>query len=173
MAINGMRRRAPTQLYRNLKRRVSLPVGNDPQRQPVYKLHGSIDWSDDSGDLFVARGGKEFHIHSKPILVEYFRVFRELLLQPNARLMIIGYGWADDHVNRLIFDAAKANASLGIFHVHPDGRDAIHRGRTEPISSYSTPTLASLRCIGEPRRSLSTTFGGDILEYDKLMRFFV
>jgi hypothetical protein len=162
----------PAELYRHLKRQVGSSIVSDPKRQPIYKLHGSVDWTDDSGDLFVVGGGKEFYIQSKPLLVHYFHILREHLEKPDTRLMVIGYGWGDDHVNRLIFDAAKNNASLGIFHVHPEGRDAIPRGRNEPIASYPAPTLARLKCIGESRRWLSSTFGGDELERNKLIRFF-
>jgi hypothetical protein len=145
----------------------------EESQQPIYKLHGSVDWTDDSGDLFVVGGGKEYYIESKPLLVEYFRSFRERLLAPNTRIMVIGYGWSDDHVNRMILDAAKSNRSLGLFHVNPSGRDVVSGPRGEPIARYSTSTPAPLKCIGESRRALTTTFGGDNLEYEKLMRFFV
>jgi hypothetical protein len=154
-------------------RRVGAISAAEESRQPIYKLHGSVDWTDDSGDLLVVGGGKDSYIESKPLLGEYFRVFRERLLAPNTRLMIIGYGWGDDHVNRVIFDAAKSNHSLGLFHVNPNGRDAISGPGGEPIVRYSTSTLAPLKCVGESRRALTTTFGGDNLEYEKLMRFFV
>jgi hypothetical protein len=154
-------------------RRVGSIGAAEELQQPIYKLHGSVDWTDDSGDLFVVGGGKDTYIESKPLLVEYFRVFRERLLAPNTRLMVIGYGWNDVHVNRAIFDAAKSNHSLGLFHVNPSGREAILGPREAPIARYSTSTLAPLKCIGESRRALTTTFGGDNLEYEKLMRFFV
>jgi hypothetical protein len=162
----------PGELFRHLNRRVATIGPADPERQPIYKLHGSVDWQDGSGGLFVVGGGKESYIRGKSILSQYFDLFRESLSRPNTRLMIIGYGWGDDHVNRLIFDASKANHSLGIFHVHPEGRDAILRGGSQPVVPYSVPTLSSLKCIGESRRLLTTTFGGDTLEYDKLIRFF-
>jgi len=76
-------------------------------------------------------------------------------------------------VNRVIFDAAKSNHSLGLFHINPTGRDAMLGPPGEPIARYSTSTLAPLKCIGESRRALTTTFGGDNLEYEKVMRFFV
>ena len=154
-------------------RRVGSIGAAERSQQPIYKLHGSVDWADDSGDLFVVGGGKESYIESKPLLVEYFKAFRERLLAPNTRLMVIGYGWSDDHVNRVIFDAAKSNHSLGLFHINPSGRDAILGPRGEPIARYSTSMVAPLKCIGESRRALTTTFGGDNLEYQKVMRFFV
>jgi hypothetical protein len=159
----------PAELYRNLTRRVGTVGPEDVKRQPIYKLHGSIDWRDGSEDLFVMGGGKESYIDSKPLLKHYFKVFKESLPRPNARF---GYGWADDHVNRMILDAAKTSSTLGIFHVHPNGRNAVDQGNTAPVAHYSAPTLSSLKCIGESRRPLSSTFAHDSLERDKLMRFF-
>jgi hypothetical protein len=155
------------------ERRAGAISAVEGSRQPIYKLHGSVDWTDESGDLFVVGGGKDSYIESKPLLVEYFRIFRECLSASNSRLMVIGYGWGDDHVNRVIFEAAKSNRALGLFHVNPRGRDVISGPSGEPIATYSTSTLAPLKCIGESRRALTTTFGGDNLEYEKLMRFFV
>jgi hypothetical protein len=67
----------------------------------------------------------------------------------------------------------SANQSLGIYYVHPQGREAIRRGVHERALVQWTPPLAEVPCIGESRRGLATTFGGDMLEYEKLMRFFV
>jgi hypothetical protein len=155
-----------------VERRVGTIKQPDSQRQPIYKLHGSVEWTDGSDSLFVVGGGKEAYIQSKPLLKRYSEIFGEYLRQPNARLMIIGYGFADDHINQLLVEASQSNPSLGVFHVHPEGRDAVHRGARERVAIYSAPSTANLPCIGESRRLLTTTFGGDTLEYEKLMRFF-
>jgi hypothetical protein len=155
-----------------VERRVGTIKAPDASRQPIYKLHGSVEWVDGSDSLFVVGGGKEAYIQSKPLLRRYSEIFREYLRQPNVRLMIIGYGFADEHINQLLVEASQSNPSLGVFHVHPEGRDAVHRGARERVAIYSAPSTASLPCIGESRRLLTTTFGGDTLEYDKLLRFF-
>lgn len=154
------------------RRRPSVQAALTGGAQPIYKLHGSVDWEDESGHLFVVGGGKEVYVKSKPLLVDYFRIFRETLSAPHCRLMIVGYGFGDEHVNRLLVESAASNASLGVFHIHPEGRDAVHRGLRERTPVYREPELAGLRCIGESRRPLSSTFGGDDLEHAKLMRFF-
>jgi hypothetical protein len=156
-----------------VERRVGTIKAADGRRQPIYKLHGSVEWVDGSDSLFVVGGGKEAYIQSKPLLRRYSEILGEYLRQPNTRLMIIGYGFADEYINRLLVEASQANASLGVFHVHPEGRDAVHRGARERVAIYATPSVANVPCIGESRRLLTTTFGGDALEHDKLMRFFV
>jgi hypothetical protein len=154
------------------KRKVLANISAAPGCQPIYKLHGSTDWQDESGDLFVIGGGKELYIERKPLLVAYFADFAQRLRQPGARLMIIGYGFGDRHVNELLSAASQENRSLGVFFVHPDGRDAIHAGLTERVLPQWTPPLGYLPCIGESRRPLWSTFRDDELEFEKLMRFF-
>ena len=157
----------------DLRRRVGIIGPGIPNLQPIYKLHGSIDWSDGTGALFVVGGGKEQYIDSKPLLKAYFTEFRRRLSAPDARLMIIGYGFADDHVNKLITDVSQATQTLSIYYVHPDGRDAVHQGKQhKALIGYSPPPIAHVPCIGESRRPLTSTFGADYLEYDKLLRFF-
>lgn len=158
----------------NLRRNVGAIGPPIPTLQPIYKLHGSVEWLDGSGSLFVVGGGKESYILSKPLLRGYFEEFRRRLLTSGVRLMMIGYGFADDHVNKLISDASLANPTLSLYYVHPEGRDAVHRGKQhQVIVGYSAPPIAEVPCIGESRRPLSGTFAGDKLEYEKLMRFFV
>ena len=157
------------------KRKVLGSISAVSNCQPFYKLHGSTDWQDESGDLFVIGGAKESYIQRKPLLVAYFEDFARRLRQSDARLMIIGYGFADEHVNQMLIEAGKDNKSLGIYLVHPDGRDAIHRGvrLQDRVLPRYVPPLGYLRCVGESRRLLSSTFNGDELEFDKLMRFFI
>lgn len=157
----------------NLRRQVGTIGPRIPNLQPIFKLHGSIDWSDGTGALFVVGGGKEHYIEGKPLLKAYFTEFRNRLSAPNARLMIIGYGFADDHVNKLITDVSQATRTLSIYYVHPEGRDAVHQGKQhKALIGYSPPQIATVPCIGESRRPLTSTFGEDDLEYEKLMRFF-
>jgi hypothetical protein len=88
--------------------------------------------------------------------------------------MVIGYGFADEHVNHVLIKACEDNPSLGIFFVHPDGRDAIYRG-VSPLDRFTpryVPPLGFLSCVGESRRPLSSTLRDDELEFEKLMRFF-
>jgi SIR2-like domain len=153
------------------KRKVLEPEPCTDHIQPIYKLHGSTDWIDDSGDLFVVGGAKASYIESKPILKYYLDEFRRSLAQPNTRLMIIGYGFLDDHVNRALEDSWDVNRTLSIFYVDPRGRDAIYAGVPRTLPQW-TPPLGNISCVGESRRFLSQTLAGDRLEFNKLMRFF-
>jgi hypothetical protein len=140
--------------------------------QPIFKLHGSVNWSDEKGQLFIVGGGKAEHVQRIPLLRRYLEEFEQLLRERDCHLMIIGYGFGDEHINEVIVDASNNNVSLGIFHVHPEGRDAVHRNRRQKAYVYGPPPIAAVPCIGESRRPLSTTFNSDDLEQGKLMRFF-
>jgi len=173
--VPGVANRSPFKVDRvDQRRKVLSSISEVPHCQPVYKLHGSTDWYDDSGDLFVMGGAKESFIQRKPLLVAYFNDFACRLRQPGARLMIIGYGFADEHVNQVLVDAGKENPSLGVYFVHPDGRDAICRGvrAQDRFLPQYVPPLGYLRCIGESRRPFSSTFNEDELEFQKITRFF-
>jgi hypothetical protein len=62
--------------------------------QPYFKLHGSSNWrTDDAPRLLIIGGGKTKQRDRHPVLARYARAFDEYLSGPNAKLMIIGYGF--------------------------------------------------------------------------------
>ena len=147
-----------------------LPLHVDASAQPIYKLHGSVDWVDGTSELLVIGGGKQATINSTPILKEYFARFWHDLTTPGARLMIIGYGFHDAHINEVLGRAWQVNNSLSAFYVDPIGRMVSH-GADPELPQYMPP-WSFIRCIGESIRPLSSTFAGDELELRKLERFF-
>jgi hypothetical protein len=99
----------------------------DPGFQPYFKLHGSMNWVGPSGGrLLVMGGNKTTTMRRHPILMWYAAKFVELLSKPGARLMVIGYGFRDNHINQLIYEAwQKGNQTMSMFIVHPDGREIL------------------------------------------------
>ncbi len=99
--------------------------------------------------------------------------FRTYLSPSNTRLMVIGYSFGDEHINRLIMEAASRR-SLGIFIIDPLGADVIDKNRDVPI--YSPDPLFTVlhpHLIGASRRSIRDIFGADRVEHAKVMRFFL
>ena len=79
------------------------------------KLHGSFDWREISGtELMVIGGGKADTINKSPILKWYAEVFRSVCMAGDVRLLISGYGFADEHINEILASGIKS-ASLRIF----------------------------------------------------------
>ena len=101
----------------------------EPRFQPYFKLHGSMNWQDPRGGrLLVMGGNKPTTIQRHPILMWYAEKFLEALSKPNARLMVIGYGFGDDHINRLIYEGwEKGGKTLSMFIVQPDGREILRK----------------------------------------------
>ncbi len=81
----------------------------------LIKLHGSMNWrSGDGSRSMIVGGGKPASIAREPLLAWYQEVFEAVLSAGGVRLMVIGYGWSDEHVNAVIANAAK-NHDLGVY----------------------------------------------------------
>ncbi|MCZ6679424.1 MAG: SIR2 family protein [Candidatus Poribacteria bacterium] len=70
------------------------------------KLHGSFNWRDETGaESMVLGDGKAKQIVELPLLSWYYEVFKSVLFSGDVRLMIIGYGFGDEHINEVICEA--------------------------------------------------------------------
>ena len=135
--------------------------------QPTIKLHGSCNWvSSDSDEIMVIGGGKSSQIASFPILKWYFEEFRKCLSSQSSKLVIIGYSFGDDHINRLI--AEGVSNGLHLFIIDPLGSD-LFKGIVNSEFQYMNEIRAGIR--GFSRRNLNEIFGGDSIEISKIQRF--
>jgi hypothetical protein len=136
----------------------------------LAKLHGSISWAaEDDGtvvehssraikekiDAFLASvepddwpgfmifpGASKFVQTTGFVYGEIIRRFTEFLSKPNACLIVSGYGFADDHINRLIISALQ-NPTLQVIIYLPE------------IDRYGLyPTLASSGSLLTPNEQL-------------------
>lgn len=148
--------------------------------QPYYKLHGSIKWiasADGQGPLLIMGGNKAIEITQYPLLAWYHKKFIEYLTRPDTRLMVIGYGFGDRHINNAIMDAAD-KGGLSVFIIDPQGVDVLDKHKTLVSIKDPGELMARLNphIIGASRRSLTATFshgyGHDPVEHGKVMRFF-
>jgi hypothetical protein len=145
--------------------------------QQYVKLHGSANWFGDDGRLVMILGGaKQQEIGNIPILKWYLQLFEEFLSQPDTRLMVIGYGFRDEHVTKAIDEAASQG--LKMFVIDPQGAHIAYemnetRKRSQ-IGAGDTPLeqLLQRSLIGGSRRPLREIFGDDETEHNKVMRFF-
>lgn len=85
----------------------------------LYKMHGSISWYKNEGDIYEKdytdiSCDNTVMIYPTPLkdrstlMVPYsdiFRNFESSLLKQNSVLVTLGYSFADDHINRLILNA--------------------------------------------------------------------
>ena len=93
----------------------------------LIKLHGSYNWTSfDGSDIMVIGRGKKEQIQKEPLLKHYFEIFEEVLSQGQRRLLIIGYGFGDDHINRIISDAVKYHL-LKIYVLSPESPEKLKK----------------------------------------------
>jgi len=140
--------------------------------QPYYKLHGSSNWRDEQNEPVLIMGSaKSGAIDRFPVLKAYHDTFRQILHQPNTKLMVIGYSFQDDHINQVICDAS-AGRGLGTFLVDPNGRDALKDRKMDGAVIRPKRNVEDIKIIGELKRPLSAIFRRDVFAHGELMRFF-
>jgi hypothetical protein len=138
--------------------------------QPIYKLHGSANWqAGERGELLVLGGSKALTIAENRILNWYADEFRRYLEMPGTRLMVIGYGFRDEHIDQLLYESWR-RSGFRMFVVNPQGRRVLQRETN--LGFRLLNQLQKISLVGESMRPLSTTFNGDALEHGKLLRFF-
>jgi len=144
--------------------------------QPIYKLHGSSNWiRSNSQPLLIMGGAKVREIGQTPILNWYAKVFDESLSTSTAKLMVIGYGFRDDHINAAI--ARGVENGLKLFIVAPEGAEMARMHNPTRVSGQiiertQLEEMIEESLVGASRRGLRDTFGQDSAEFSKLMRFF-
>lgn len=103
----------------NLKREAWEPV---PSYFNLIKLHGSISWIKDNDSVYEVLNGdrknnQRMMIYPSPLkdrstlmtpYSDLFRVMENRLVRKNAVLIVIGYSFGDDHINRLIYNALES-----------------------------------------------------------------
>ena len=83
------------------------------------KLHGSYGWLSSSGlNRYVIGKDKEDQIAAEPLLSWYFSLFRKVLSNPCRKLLIIGYGFRDAHINEILASSIK-DFGLKIYVISP------------------------------------------------------
>lgn len=100
------------------KRAVDLP-NNECN---YIKLHGSFGWKSsepDRSDKLVIGRNKETQIADEPLLKWYLDLFEQVLSHGGIKLLIIGYGFRDDHINEIIAKAIEQEPSLRLYIISP------------------------------------------------------
>jgi hypothetical protein len=119
-------------------------------------------------------GQKAVSIGQFPLLSWYHQQFRDMLMRPGARLMVIGYSFGDAHINDAIMEAIN-KSDLKTFLVDPMGDKILDkRDPRAMIPDTPGPLLDTIppRLIGISQRPISSTFKDDTVEHATLSRFF-
>jgi hypothetical protein len=139
-------------------------------RLSYLKLHGSATWLDNDKNVVVLGGAKKEMIDAIPILRMNNTIFREALMTaPEPRLLVIGYGFGDDHINEIIQQAVTGNRlRIWIFDpTSPEGlfeRIAVKNRRGsiwKAVVGHSTMNWTDIRRRGGLEwKQICTTFLG-------------
>jgi hypothetical protein len=132
----------------------SATVAFDPSRPPnlerqfnYIKLHGSSNWRVPGGPTPMVIGtGKEAQISGNPLLAWYFETFARVLHAGDTRLMTIGYGFGDDHINTAIRSAVKtAGLELFVWNANSNPLDTARSALgADVIPSFATTPLSEM-----------------------------
>lgn len=80
------------------------------------KLHGSINWRKTDGSrALVVGSGKAQQIQDMALLRGYAKLLSLVLSQAHPKLMIIGYSFQDEHINRIISKACGGPIRIHIW----------------------------------------------------------
>lgn len=143
--------------------------------QAYVKLHGSSNWYEDDGRrVLIIGGSKQQSIGTFPILHKYLGVLENALSAPSSRLVVIGYGFRDNHINAVLERAISSG--LRLFVIDPSGAELAFKLNETRINrgiAATTPLEAMLKqaVVGGSRRHLRDVFGVDNTEYNKIARF--
>lgn len=87
------------------------------------KLHGSYGWKSHTMDNgYVIGRKKESQIAEEPLLSWYFDLFKNVLYQEKRKLLVIGYGFRDEHINKVIANSIE-KYGLNLYIVSPSEPD--------------------------------------------------
>jgi len=138
----------------------------------LYKLHGSVDWSrqEPSGEVTKwTQGGKPVLIYPRnskyelafeqPYL-EMISAFQTALREPDTGLLVVGFGFNDNHLAEPIMSAIRSNLSLKVVVVSPglapwnEGQQQglgecgmnKHLGRLRDLANAGDARIALLNC---------------------------
>jgi hypothetical protein len=140
------------------------------------KLHGSFLWrQEDSSPGMVLGGGKQITIGRSPLLTAYHSLFERVLCAGDVRLFVIGYGFQDDHINKIIWTAAQSfNARIFVW----DKQHPLQLLKDVPIPDPAYPRrtidLRPYLC-GAASRSMAEVFpwaGHPTAEYHRIVSSF-
>ncbi len=146
--------------------------------QPYFKLHGSTEWRSGGNNMLIIGADKSRAIAGLDILNWYYKIFCNWLSEAPCKLMIIGYGFGDDHINKALINGANKD-QLDIFIIDPQGgikaiqqKNRSYRTNNIPVPNELENVLGP-KIIGESKRPLNEIFGNNAYaEHAQVMRFF-
>ena len=112
--------KSPGVLYSSMDPVASVRLPNESEVEAVkstlnnasyIKLHGSYGWvSSLGGTQMVIGKNKSEDIEREPLLRWYLELFENAIYEGNKKLLVIGYGFRDDHINNILLKGVQEHA---------------------------------------------------------------
>ncbi len=150
-----------------VRRRPNEQPALEPNVFHLLKLHGSIDWDSSDGrvrkvaarpenPVLIYPSAAKYQLSFQQPYLEFMSRFQIALRQPDVGLIIVGFGFNDEHIVAPIQAALRSNIGLRVVVVDPGAR-----------SSKRAATFADVEdLIGRGDRRLSVIKG----TFDDLVR---
>lgn len=119
-----------------VRRRPHEPLVLEPSVFHLLKLHGSVDWTTtDRGvqkvhsavkpenPVLIYPSAAKYQLSYQQPYLEFMSRFQIALRQPDVGLIVVGFGFNDDHLSSPIETALRSNIGLRAIFVSPDARD--------------------------------------------------
>ena len=88
------------------------------------KLHGSYGWiSSYGGNQMIIGKNKAEDINREPLLRWYMELFENAVYEGNKKILIIGYGFRDDHINDILLKGVQEHG-LSLYVINPTDPEA-------------------------------------------------
>jgi len=116
----------------------------------LYKLHGSVDWringerieqvepsaiEDAGGSVMVYPGSHKYQASYSMPFYEMISRFQAAIREPNTSLLVIGYSFNDEHINRIVQEAAASNLGLCVYIVSPSAANTASASASETLKA--------------------------------------
>lgn len=151
-----------------VRRRPNEQLMLEPSVFQLLKLHGSVDWTASGSTVSKAVGKPENPVliypsaakyqmsYQQPYL-EFMSRFQIALRQPDVGLLVVGFGFNDEHLNAPIAAAIRSNIGLRAVVVTPGAKD--------PRRAQSIAWIEDLIRRGDRRLSIFTGTFDDLVRH--------
>ncbi len=119
-----------------VRRRPHEPLALEPSVFHLLKLHGSVDWdatdngvrkvpgfAKPSSPVLIYPSSAKYQLSYQQPYLEFMSRFQIALRQPDVGLIVVGFGFNDDHLVAPIEAALRSNIGLRAVVVTPGARD--------------------------------------------------